>query len=285
LNRRPNAPQGWLDANNSIFVSKDTAFAQTEFQKFVQKIDWDDYKNWLYNNKSKYYARFLLNAGKKWKELAFTNQLVEYPNNRTKEDILKGITNLTRYLDIKHDTKFHNIFLEWMKRKELKWKYVNSISIPKEISIKQILKNANQLSEKYRFFVIFSLVSGLRTFETIKVLNNHQTLCHDGIIEMYWDRRTKKSNAVFCYPLLHKKCNYNYSENTIHRNIKTEILGCQIKYLRKINYTIIATRINPLLAEFMQGRRGNVSQRHYFLPMMQQNRNKWIRIWNKILEN
>ena len=37
------------------------------------------------------------------------------------------------------------------------------------------------------------------------------------------------------------------------------------------------------LAEFMQGRRGNVSQRHYFLPLMNNNRKKWVRVWNKFL--
>jgi len=104
-----------------------------------------------------------------------------------------------------------------------------------------------------------------------------------GIIEMYWDRKTKKTNAVYCHPLLHDKIKYTYYENSIHRNLTTKILGCQIKYLRKINYTMVATKIDPLLAEFMQGRRGNVSQRHYFLPMMQNNRKKWNKIWSKIL--
>ena len=61
------------------------------------------------------------------------------------------------------------------------------------------------------------------------------------------------------------------------------MLGCQIKYLRKINFTKIATEIDPLLAEFMQGRRGSVSQRHYFLPLMQNNRKKWNKIWTMIL--
>ena len=49
---------------------------------------------------------------------------------------------------------------------------------------------------------MFAIVSGLRTFEIVKVLNNHDALCNDGIIEMYWDRKTKKANAVYCHPLL-----------------------------------------------------------------------------------
>ena len=61
------------------------------------------------------------------------------------------------------------------------------------------------------------------------------------------------------------------------------MLGCQIKYLRKINFTMVATKIDPLLTEFMQGRRGSVSQKHYFLPLMQNNRKKWDKIWDEIL--
>ncbi|GKS66713.1 hypothetical protein YTPLAS73_02600 [Nitrosarchaeum sp.] len=119
------------------------------------------------------------------------------------------------------------------------------------------------MSAEYQLFGLFALVSGLRTFECVKVLNDHDKLCKDGIIEMYWDRHTKKANAIYCHPLLHDKINYKYHESTIHRNLPSKTLGCQIKYL-KVNYTMIATNIDPLLAEFMQGRRGNVSQRHYF---------------------
>jgi len=239
----------------------------------------------LYNNKSKYYARFLFNGTKKWKHLAFSNEFVEMPNDRKKEDVLKAITNLTRYLDIKFDTYLHDEFLHWIKRKEIRWKNTYPIIIQKEIPLKTILNNMKKLTSKYRLFAMFSLVCGLRTFESIKALNNHSELCKNGIIEMYWDRKTKKTNAVYCHPLLHDKIKDIYYENSIHRNLKTEILGCQIKYLRKINYTMIATKLDPLLAEFMQGRRGNVSQRHYFLPLMSNNRRKWIRMWEPIIKN
>ncbi len=70
----------------SVFLTKDTAFAASEFQKLMQSTDWNDYKNLLYNNKSKYYARFLLRGSKNWHHLAFSNELVNYSNNRKKED-------------------------------------------------------------------------------------------------------------------------------------------------------------------------------------------------------
>ena len=255
------------------------------FRKYVEDISWDEYKQWLNNNKSKYYARFLLCGAKKWNQYAFSNELVSLPSNRTREDILKSVTNLTRFIDIKHDTYFHEDFLKWIKRKELRWKTVQPFVIQKNISLKTILENIQKLDEKWKLFGLFGLVSGLRTFEIVKVLNNHDELCNDGIIEMYWDRKTKKANSVYCHPLLHDKMKFHYTENTIHRNINPKNLGCQIKYLRKVNYTQVATKLDPLLAEFMQGRRGNVSQRHYFLPMMSQNKKKWIKLWNKVLIN
>lgn len=271
-NRRPNAPQALpLDI-------------EEQFQDAVQSISWENYKKWLYDNKSKYYARTLFRGSKKWYEYAFSTNLVELQNNRRKGDMLRAITNLTRYIDIKNDSYFHEEFLKWMKRKELSWKVKEPIKITKEVSIDIILNNLKQIPEKYQLFGIFALVSGLRTFECVKVLNNHDQLCQNGIIEMYWDRKTKKSNAVYCHPLLHDKFKYSYHESTIHRNLTSKMLGCKIKYLRKINYTKIATKIDPLLAEFMQGRRGNVSQRHYFLPMMKTHKQQWTDLWKEIIK-
>jgi len=52
----------------------------------MQSTDWNDYKNLLYNKKSKYYARFLLRGSKNWHHLAFSNELVNHSNNKKKED-------------------------------------------------------------------------------------------------------------------------------------------------------------------------------------------------------
>ena len=255
------------------------------FRKHVKELSWNDYKEWLQNNKSRCYANYIFSSGKKWNHYAFSNELVSLPPDRRREDILKAVTNLTRFIDITYDTYFHEDFLKWIKRKEIRWKSVKPFQIHKNIPLEPILKNIQKLPERWKLFGIFALVSGLRTFEIVKALNNHDALCHDGIIEMYWDRKTKKSNAVYCHPLLHDKIKYRYTENIVHRNLHSKKLGCQIRYLRKINYTQVATKIDPLLAEFMQGRRGNISQRHYFLPMMSQNKKKWIKLWNKVLVN
>ena len=151
------------------------------------------------------------------------------------------------------------------------------------MSLKDVVASIRKLPEKYRTFGLFVLVSGLRTEESITVFNNHSKICHDGIMEMFWDRNTKKTNAVYCHPSLHKLLTHKVNKTGIKRNMKSSILGCELRYLRKLNYTVNATKIDPLLAEFMQGRRGNVSQRHYFLPMMDKNRKRWVNVWKIIL--
>ena len=103
-------------------------------------------------------------------------------------------------------------------------------------------------------------------------------------MEMFWDRKTKKTNAVYCHPSLHELLTLKVNKTGIKRNMKSSILGYELRYLRKLNYTINATKIDPLLAEFMQGRRGNVSQRHYFLPLMNNNKKKWVRVWDSVVK-
>ncbi len=60
----------------SIFLKKNTAFAQSEFKKYVGGLDWQDFRKWCYDNKSRYYARFLSNAAKKWSHFTFSNEFV-----------------------------------------------------------------------------------------------------------------------------------------------------------------------------------------------------------------
>ena len=189
--------------------------------------------------------------------------------------------NLCRFHDIKYDTNLHEEFISWLKKKEIKWNN-HSYHIPKEqLSLEKVLGNIKKLDSIHSDFVLFMLTSGLRTLEARTVFENHKKFCHNGILEIFWNRKTKNTNATFCFPPLHNKMDrkltfdYDYFKK----------LGCELRYLRKLNFTINATKLDPLLAEFMQGRRGNVSQRHYFLPMMSEHRKKWIRVWDKILNS
>ena len=210
------------------------------------------------------------------------------PNDRNKQDDLRTMANLCRFHDIKHDTDLHQQFIAWVKKKEIKWctsTNKNNYHIAAQTSLQDVLSSLNRIPYQYRIFGLFVLVSGLRTGESIVAFNNHSKICHDGIMEMFWDRKTKKTNAVYCHPQLHNSISYTVNETGVRRNLKSSILGCEIRYLRKLNYTINATKLDPLLAEFMQGRRGNISQRHYFLPLMNNNRKKWIKTWNQIIKN
>ncbi len=239
------------------------------------------YKEWLYSNKNPRYARYIWLRSPLIVDLLFAENFVSMPSNRSKHDDLRAMGNLCRYHDIKHDTNLHEEFISWLKKKEIKWNNDN-YSIPKEqLSLNSVLKNITKLNPIYSDFALFMLTSGLRTLEARTVFENYKNFCHNGILEIFWNRKTKKTNATFCFPTLHdrmdKKLIFDYDH--------FKKLGCELRYLRKLNFTINATKIDPLLAEFMQGRRGNVSQRHYFLPMMNTHKKKWIKVWKSILIN
>ena len=194
-------------------------------------------------------------------KLAFTQELVFMESSRKRQDILKCLALFTRFLDLKNDTEYHYELLKWMKKKDLKWNSArkqDTYKLAKIIPIESVLERISQLPEKYKVFGLFMLVSGLRTSEAIKAFNNHSSLCNDGVMELFWDRVTKKANSVYCHPLLHERMVFQVSEKSIYRNLNSKMIGCEMRYLRKLNYTVNATKIDPLLAEFMQGRRGNV---------------------------
>ena len=220
-------------------------------------------------------------------KLLFSEEFVLRYSDRQKQDDLKVMGNLCRYHDIKYDTDYHAKFTAWLKKKEIRWNIKssrNNYQIASQMPLQDVLFSLAKICPRYRIFGLFVLTSGLRTEEAIVAFNNHDKICRDGVMEMFWDRKTKKTNAVFCHPLLHNKIQGTVNKTGIKRNMKSAILGCELRYLRKLNFTIVATKIDPLLAEFMQGRRGNISQRHYFLPLMKNNYSKWKKIWKNIIQ-
>nr|WP_048097032.1 integrase [Candidatus Nitrosarchaeum limnium] len=239
------------------------------------------YKEWLYANKNTRYARYIWLRSPSIVNLIFTENFVSRTNDRNKQDDLRTMGNLCRFHDIKFDTDLHEKFTSWIKKKEIKWNST-TYKLPKEqLSINHVLDNITKLEPLYSDFALFMLTSGLRTIEARTVFENHKKFCHDGTIEIFWHRKTKNANATFCHPLLHDKMDKDLKFDYDH----FKKLECELRFLRKLNYTIVATKIDPLLANFMQGRTGDVSQRHYFLPMMSQHRKKWIKIWHTMLNN
>ena len=223
----------------------------------------------------------------RYHNLAFTDDLVSLASTRKKGDVLKALANLTRYLDIKNDSYLHDQFSSWLKRKEIKWSPNHSTDnyhLANNLTIEHILESINKLPYRYKVFGLFALVSGLRTEEALKAFNNHSNLCNNGIMELFWDRGTKNANAVYCHPKLHDVMNSKMSK-LVYTFINKRNLGFELRYLRKVNFTINASKVDPLLAEFMQGRRGNISQKHYYLPSMYDNKTKWLDVWTPIVQN
>jgi len=253
----------------------------------IATIDWNDYNSWLQSNKQASYADKMFKFSQRFHHLAFTDNLLIMKDNRTRLEILKAIANVTRYLDIKKDTSLHEQFTLWLKRKELRWSVRSSTDtyeLAKNLNPEQVVHSLRTLPNRYAIFGLFTLVTGLRSSESVKAFNNHSKLCNDGVMELFWDRRTKKANAVYCHPFIHNKINFTISRKT-YKFINKRRLGFDLRYLRKVNFTVNATRVDGLLAEFLQGRKGNVSQRHYFLPSMYDHKDKWLAVWTSILNN
>ncbi|MEX0655922.1 MAG: integrase, partial [Nitrosopumilaceae archaeon] len=245
-----------------------------------------EYRNWLDQNKNPRYARYIGRRSPQVVDLLFNDDFVVRPNDRNKQDDMRAMGNLCRFHDIKYDTNLHEEFTSWLKKKEIKWRSnINSKNywMANNVKLEDILSNIRKLPYKYKIFALFVLVSGLRTSEALDVFNHHENICRDNILEIFTDRNTKKSNAVYCHPLLHDMITFQVSSSRIYKNLNSKNLGCEIRYLRKLNFTMVATKIDALLSEFCQGRRGNLSQRAYFLPLMQNNKRKWIRIWESII--
>jgi hypothetical protein len=143
-----------------------------------------------------------------------------------------------------------------------------------------------QLPKRYHDFALFMYVTGLRTLEAVKAYNDHDNYCKDGILELYWNSGNRKyANATYCLCNI-KPRPWSLSKLThamVSRNVKTATLGFEPRYLRHLNFTINANKVNPLLAEFMQGRRGNMSERHYYISLLDEYKQKWIEIWGSVV--
>lgn len=90
-------------------------------------------------------------------------------------------------------------------------------------------------------------------------------------MELFWDRGSKKANAVFCHPKLHNLLDDDkVSKGGLYSAWRRSNIDFPPRLLRKVNFTNNAQVLDPMLAEFMQGRRGSVSLRHYYLPTMEE---------------
>ncbi|MGQ9469835.1 MAG: integrase [Nitrososphaerales archaeon] len=253
----------------------------------MDTFDWSGFEEWLKKDRSKKYSKHILSYAKKYYPLGFSNDLVSMQNRRNKGEVMKAIALICRYIDIMHDTDLHNTFISWLKRKEIKWAYGSKeplYEIAKRVKLEDVISTIQGLREDVKITSAFALVSGLRAGENMKAIEMHDDLCQDGIMELFWQRKTKRANAIYCHPLIHNKVKSakGLTLNAIRCYWKRHVKAFRFSMLRKINFTI-NVRVDPLLAEFMQGRSGNVSMKHYFLPLLESNRAKWLEVWNPIV--
>ncbi|MCP8316013.1 MAG: hypothetical protein H3Z52_11935 [archaeon] len=260
-----------------------------DLKSILEQINWSDFEKWIREDHNSYYAKDMFDYAKKFHYLLFSNEFVEMPNSKRKVNILNALNNLTLYLDVKLDTDLHESFLTWVRKKRIKWsvgKKPDMYNLAQRTKPQDVIIKLSELVEPNKTFGAFALMTGLRAEEVVPAFNNHEKLCQDGIMELFWDRGTKKANAVYCHPLIHKKLSESGSKMEkwkLFKAFNSKIMGFRFNVLRKINYTL-NVKIEPLLAEFMQGRTGNVSMKHYFLPLLENNKQRWLEIWNPIIE-
>ncbi len=182
------------------------------------------YKKWLYSNKNPRHARYIWLRSSLVVDLLFNDKFVNRSNDRNKQDDLRAMDNLCRFHDIKYDTDLHQKFTLWLKKKEIKWNN-RTYSFPKEqLSLKQVLENISKLEPYSERFC--SVHAYIRTLETRIVIENHNKFCHGGVLEIFWSKKTKNTNATFCFPSL-----YDRMDRKFVFDYDFKVLGCELRYL------------------------------------------------------
>ena len=290
--QKQNWAKGQANQANGQFSSLVVDYSEAiNYYKFkVETLNWKEYKQYLLNKHQDHYAKVMVSYAKKYAHLGFTFDLVNFPESRKKKDIMKAIANLCRYFDMKYDTVLHDKWKQWLKQKEISWsskKRQNSYEIAEKLNFEDVVNSINAVNDEYSLFAKYVLISGLRTEEAIHAFNHHDKVCDGKVTELFWDRGTKKTNAVYCHPEMHKQildCKLKVNKSGIKRKIPSKVLGVELRGLRRINFTMVAESLkNVQLAKFMQGRTGDISQRLYYLPMMKDNHAEWMKIWDDVV--
>lgn len=260
----------------------------------LAQLDWDNYRLFLQSKRlNDHYTKVLFDYTKKYAHLGFDFELISYPDSSKKKHIMSCIANLVKYFDLKDETILYEKWKTWTNSKGLTWKNhydsQRNYQRAKNLPIKKILEILDNIKiDKYRNFAKFQLISGLRTDESKRAWEDHDCYCDGKIMELWFhsnDGKNKRANAVFCHPHFHdmkKEKIVKSSRSGIYKFLSSKKLGFELRFLREVNYTLNQS-LEPKLADFMQGRAGTVSDKFYYLPMMEKYRKKWLKTWDKIL--
>ncbi len=240
------------------------------------------FKQWLISKYNAKHADNMYRYATKYHTLAFSQELMQMPATRKKLGIMQSISLLTRYIKITTGINLHRVWLEWLKEKEVCWSHPQ----PKlQTQAKEF--TLTNIPVRYHDFVLFMYVTGLRTLESIKAYNDHDKYCKDGILELYWNSGNRKlANATYCLCSIKPRpwSLLAITPPMVKRNVNTKTLNFEPRYLRHLNFTVNANKVNPLLAEFTQGRRGSISEKHYYISLLSEYKQKWIDVWKPVIE-
>ena len=237
----------------------------------------------------------MIDYAKKYAKLGFDFDLVNYPDTRKKRDIMSAIANVCRYLDLKNDTRLYSNWKDWLVAKEITWKTKydskRNFLLSKKYPIAEVMRSLNKVDkELYSNFAKFKLISGLRTNEARLAWENHDDYCDGKIMELWFhsdDGKNKKANACYCHPMFHEMKKEKIvvgSRSGIYKHLAQKELGFTMAYLRAVSYSYnLECKLDISLVKFMQGRKGDVSDKFYYLPIMEKNYKNWLKNWNKIL--
>ena len=299
INSKPNfatIPNNDNSSDKFASLKSDFPLVREFYRTKLAEMDWHIYRNYLSTKKlNPHYSKQMIDYAQKFAHLGFDFELITYPDTRKKKDIMASIANLVKYIDLKEETILYEKWKTWTTTKGLSWKThydsKRNYQRAKEFPLDKIVDSLNKVeNDNYRNFSFFQLLSGLRTFESVQAWNNHDNYCNGKIMELWFhsnDGKNKRANAVFCHPHFHdmkKEKIVKSSRSGIYKFLSSKKLGFELRFLREVNYTLNQS-LDPKLADFMQGRAGTVSDKFYYLPMMEKYRKKWLKLWIKVFTN
>ena len=269
------------------------------YNEFLRQIDWNDFRSFLLNTEkiSSTHCKNLLKHSPEFAPLYLTDELVDYPHIRFKQTVLNVISKIASYFDFKYYTEFHDVWIKFLHRKRVHWQYDTNNAQQKFVNYKnwslpEFLKKCDNLAKlpstrlKYSIWCKFVLTTGLRPDEAVRAFNDHESLCDGKIMQLFWHRHNKHAHAVYCHPKLHDlisshKWHISSKSASHYKIVNSHTIGCEIRFLRKVNFSMNC-KIDPLLAEFMQGTYSTMRRAKYHLVDMEENYDRWILLWSEL---
>lgn len=291
LERRRYVASDWHELQDVLIRQK--AQVKDLYLQAVSEIDWHTFEtDYLIAERKlqKDYARGIRNHAKKYYDYFLSPDVIHF-TARKKIDVIKSISQICRCLDSQLSTVyFHDLHLRYLKSKNIGWtaptEYTTRVKLAllKQYPVQKIFELFSTLDPKYSLFCKFMFITGLRSSEAIRAINDHDSFCNGRTLELYWDRKTKKANEVYCHPVLHHSIQENHFHYSVGRVNKMVRMPFQLKFLRTVNATLVYNELQDIrFCDFMQGRNGDLTQKRYYLPSFKQHHERWLSIWKEFL--